>query len=86
MPCAGGIGILSCLPRTEHHKLTRRFWWLNGADSNQMQTFLLYTAEYQHYKELVMQALAKLEEERQEKLKRVGEGMYTVYAKNMGMG
>lgn len=51
--------------------MTRRFWWLHGADSNQMQLFLLYSAEYRRYKELTLEALSKLEEKKQERLKQV---------------
>ena len=51
--------------------MARRFWWLNGADSNQLQTFLLYSAEYRQFKELALEALEKLEEERQKRLRQV---------------
>lgn len=29
-----------------HHRKTRHFWWVNGADSKLLQNFLLFEAEY----------------------------------------
>lgn len=57
--------------RQEHHKMTRKFWWMNGADTNQMQVFLVYSAEYRHFKELALDALSKLEEKQQQRIKQV---------------
>lgn len=51
--------------------MTRRFWWLHGADSDQLQLFLLHSAEYRHYKELTLEALSRLEQRREARLKQV---------------
>lgn len=59
------------VPRTEHHKRTRRYWWLNGADSSQLQTFLIFRAEYRRFKELALEALSKLEQSNSERIKQV---------------
>ena len=32
-----------------HHKKTRHFWWVNGADKKHLQNFLLFEAEYRRY-------------------------------------
>jgi len=55
----------------EHHKRTRKFWWVNGADSSQLPTFLVFAAEYQHFKQLAVDALSDLEEKRQQRMKKV---------------
>ena len=40
-------GSLYVLPHSpQHHKKTRHFWWFHGAEQNQLQTFLLFSAEY----------------------------------------
>ena len=57
--------------------MARRFWWLNGADSNQLQTFLLYSAEYRRFKELALEAIEKFEEERQKRLKQVSKEIFS---------
>ena len=44
---------------------------MHGADSDQIQTYLLYSAEYKHFKELALEALNKLEEERRKGLEQV---------------
>lgn len=31
----------------EHHRQARHWWWVTGAEANQLQTFLLYPAELQ---------------------------------------
>ena len=35
-----------------HHKKTRHFWWVNGAKSNLMQTYLIFSAEYRRWGQL----------------------------------
>lgn len=54
-----------------HHKKTRHFWWEHGAEKNQLQNFLLFQAELSHFKSLVSEAMDKLREERDKKIKMV---------------
>jgi len=42
-------GLLEHMTSPTHHKRTRHFWWANGAERNQMQTYLLFSAEYKRY-------------------------------------
>lgn len=44
---------------------------MHGADSDQIQTYLLYSAEYSHFKELALAALTKLEAEKRKSLEQV---------------
>jgi hypothetical protein len=62
-------GLLEHMASPSHHKSTRRFWWLNGADKKLLQNFLLFEAEYRRYKELVAVTLEQLETRRELKQK-----------------
>ena len=44
---------------------------MNGADSSQMQAFLIFPAEYHRFKELALDALSKLEQSKRERIKQV---------------
>jgi hypothetical protein len=62
-------GLLEHMASPPHHKKTRGYWWVNGADKKLLQNFLLFEAEYRRYKELVAEALQQLESKRELKLK-----------------
>lgn len=62
-------GLLEHMASIPHHKKTRRFWWMNGADKKHLQKFLLFEAEYRRYKELVADALQQLESQRTHKMR-----------------
>ena len=51
---------------------------MNGADSSQLQTFLIYPAEYHRFKELTLEALSKLDQANKERIKLV----YTAFGGN----
>ena len=57
--------------RSEHHKKTRKFWWETGAEANKLQTFLIFSAEFHHFKELVIKALSTLEESKKKRFEQV---------------
>jgi hypothetical protein len=56
---------------SSHHKKTRHFWWVNGADKTQLQNFILFQAELDRFNENVAEKLHKLNSERERKLKEV---------------
>ena len=59
------------LPSPDHHKKARHFWWANGAETNQLQMFLLFPAEYRRYKEQAAELLKLIESEREKRREKV---------------
>ena len=62
---------VSFLPSPNHHKKARHFWWANGAETNQLQMFLLFPAEYRRYKEQATELLKLIESEREKRREKV---------------
>ena len=68
------VSALQCylhLHSPDHHKKARHYWWVNGADSTQLQMFLLFPAEYRRYRDLAAKALKLVESKREAKEKKV---------------
>lgn len=55
----------------DHHKKARHYWWVNGAESTQLQMFLLFPAEYRRYRDLAAEALKLVENKREAKKTKV---------------
>ena len=62
---------ISFLSSLEHHKKTRHYWWEHGLDKAKLQTFLVFDAEYRHFKDQVGKALSELEDQKKETRERV---------------
>lgn len=74
-------GLLEHLKSNVHHKKTRHYWWRHGADTSQLQSFVVFDAEYLSFKTKVADQVAQIEQRRENRLQEVFHSLYTLFAR-----
>ena len=54
-----------------HHKKARHYWWKQGADTGELQSFVVFDAEYITFKTKVADEVGLIEQRREQRLQEV---------------
>eukprot|EP00731_Ephydatia_muelleri_P012326 Em0006g1220a len=68
-------GLLEHLTSRGHHKKARHYWWKHGADTGELQSFVVFDAEYITFKTKVADEVGLIEQRREQRLQEAAQAL-----------